>query len=291
MPEQDTIQNKLNLFPVPVSLFIGPQRSGTSWLYRYLSNRGDISLPHDVKEIFFFDDHFERGPNYYRSHFKIDPQHKLATEITTTAFAHPQAPERIFNYFGKDIRLICPLREPVIRSYSLYRHFKRYGMVKGTIEEAVKEKPEIIETSRYANYLKNWFDIFGRKNIHFTFQEHLALDQEGYVKKISEFLEIPHMPVPPELSGGYNNTATPPCYLIAKTAQKTANLLRKLKLYGIINAAKSLGAKKYVFGDANPDTDPITIPESDRKFLEHHLKNEVQKLEELLQYKIKCWEK
>ena len=47
-----------------------------------------------------------------------------------------------------------------------------------------------------------------------------------------------------------------------------------------------MGLKKLVFGDANPDHDPVAIPEEDRKLLEELLGDEVRKLEVLLGHKI-----
>ena len=115
LPEMSQ-QSKEPLFPVPFALLIGPQRAGTTWVDRYLRSREDICLPDQVKEIFFFDRNYDRGLDFYKSHFKPDKNHRLIMEITATAFDHPQAPQRIYDTFGKNIRLICPLRHPVIRS-------------------------------------------------------------------------------------------------------------------------------------------------------------------------------
>lgn len=276
-------------FPVPFCLFIGPQRSGTSWLYRYFVERGDICLPLEVKEIFFFDKQYHKGDEFYRSHFDVKPEHKLAMEITTTSFNNAQARQNIYEYFGKDVRLVCPLRHPVMRSYSLYRHYQRYGMVHKPLSRAIEECPEIITSSHYADHIKEWVELFGRDNIQFTFQEHLAQDQEGYIRTICDEIGLPYKPVGHELQGKYNATAEPPCYYVARAFQKMANVLRSFKLYGIINFAKKMGLKKLVFGDANPDHDPVAIPEEDRKLLEELLGDEVRKLEELLGHKIEYW--
>lgn len=274
---------------LPFVLFIGPQRAGTSWLYRYFVQRRDVCLPLDVKEIFFFDENYERGLDYYKSHFQPKPEHKVALEITTTSFSHPAAPGRILETCGASVRLMCPLREPVMRSYSLYKHYKRYGMVEGTLQEAVQKRPDIIESSRYATHLENWFSLFGRENIYFSFQEHLAQNQEEYVRHICDSIGIAYSPVPPDLSGRYNATTVPPSRFVAAIAQKGADILRSCKLYPVINAAKALGLKKYIFGKENPDADPLFIPDEDRVFLEKALKGELEKLEKLLGFEIKYW--
>jgi len=282
---------KTDLFPIPFCLFIGPQRSGTSWLYRYLAHRHDVCLPLEVKEIFFFDRYFKKGVDFYRSHFKIKPEHRMAIEITTTSFAEPEAPQRVYDTFGSDVRLVCPLRHPIIRSYSLYKHFQRYGMVKGDLKTASKQMPEIIETSYYAKYINRWIELFGKESIHFTFQEHLSEDPSGYIKHVCDSIGIQYVAVKDEFSGKYNATAKPPSYMVARLFQKLANLLRGLGLYSVINFAKALGIKKYIFGNANPDADPNpdVMPEKDREFLESHLGKEIKKLEEILGYEITYW--
>ncbi len=81
------------------ALSIGPQRAGARWIDRYLRGRGDVCLPTHVKEIFYFDRHFERGPEFYFGHFRYLPQHKIGVEVTTTAFDHPEAPARVHQMF------------------------------------------------------------------------------------------------------------------------------------------------------------------------------------------------
>ena len=289
VPSLEGAGKKSDLLSVPFCIFIGPQRAGTSWVYRYLLNRGDLCLPTDVKEVFYFDEYYKKGTDFYLSHFNVHKGHKKAVDVTTTSFAHPEAPQRIFDMFGANVRLVCPLRDPIMRSYSLYKHYLRYGIVKGNLKGAIKSRPDIIDTSRYSKYLEEWFDLFGQENIHISFQEHLSVDKDSYVKRICECIGIDYVAVPDEFSGKYNATARPPSYLLAAASQKLAQYLRKKGLYSVINFAKSLGVKKYIFGQANPDADPTGIPEADRELLEQYLGDEKRKLEELLGYEITYW--
>src|SRR5262245_58826198 len=116
-----------SLFGKPAALSIGPQRCGTSRIHDYFKARGDVCLP-DVKEIFYFDRHFQRGPEFYAEHFKIEPQHRLVMELTTTAFDNPDAPDHVHTLFGTDVKLICPLRNPVERSKAIYADYIKYGL-------------------------------------------------------------------------------------------------------------------------------------------------------------------
>lgn len=103
-------------FDRPFALSMGPQRSATSWLDRYLRMRGDVCLPRGVKEVFFFDRYFHRGFGFYKRHYTPNSKHSLIMEISTTSFDHPEAPSRVYKIFGDQITLICPLRHPVERS-------------------------------------------------------------------------------------------------------------------------------------------------------------------------------
>lgn len=268
---------------------MGPQRAGTTWIYRYLSSRRDICLPIDVKEIFYFDRNFERGESFYKEHFLEEKRHKIAMEVTATSFDHPDAPERVFNTFGSDVRLICPLRHPVVRSYSLYLHYLRYGLVSGTLQDAVKKEPQILTSSHYAKHLNNWYKYFDPKNIVFVYQEELERDQFKFVKKVCDGINIPFMEPEEEVQGRYNITAYSKFGPLARMAQHTADWLRERQLYFIINAAKKIGIKKVIFGKERPDASKKNIPLEDKLWLFQHIGNEVEKFEKLIGGSVDQW--
>lgn len=275
---------------IPFAIFIGPQRAGTSWLYRYFQSRADICSSDEIKELFFFDFNFEQGEKYYFSHFKPKPEHSLAVEVSATYFAHPDAPKRIYEYFGDDIKLVCPLRHPVIRSYSLYLHYKRYGLVEGTLKEACEAKPEILITSHYTKHIQNWMDVFDKNTIHFCFQEDLARNQNAYVSGICSHLNIPFdNPIEEKISGYHNVATQPPIQFLANIAQKTAHKLRQLRLYWVINLAKKIGLKALIFGPEQSSSVSNQIPEPDRAYLEEKLQGQIKALENMLGHKIPEW--
>ncbi|NCO03824.1 MAG: sulfotransferase domain-containing protein [Alphaproteobacteria bacterium] len=274
---------------MPFALSMGPQRAGTSWLDRYLRSRGDVCLPEEVKEIFFFDRNFDRGYGFYKSHFLPKDSHVIGMEITATSFDCLQAPQRVFKTFGKDVRLICPLRHPVVRSYSLYLHYLRYGIVSGSLQEAVQQVPQIIESSHYATHLNRWCEYYDKKNITFIFQEELESNQAEFVKKICSGLGIPIIPPEEDVQGKYNITTYSKFGPVARFAQNTADFLRKNRLYFIINIAKNLGVKRIIFGKERPDANKKNIPIEDKIWLFDQLGDEVEKFEKLVGYKISYW--
>ncbi len=268
---------------------MGPQRAGTTWVDRYLRERGHICMPEEVKEVFFFDRNFKRGTDFYKSHFKPETDDLLAMEITATSFDCPEAPLRIHNIFGKKLKLICPLRHPIIRSYSLYLHYLRYGIVKGSLQEAVEQVPQIIESSHYAEHLTRWFDTFGRENITILYQEELESDQNSFVAKLCTALSIPFVEAPNEVSGKYNITSYSKFGPLALFAQNFADILRKYRLYFVINIAKSMGLKKVIFGEERPEINKNKIPKEDWDWLNSKIGDEIQKYETLIGKPVTLW--
>ena len=177
-----------NLFSKPFALSIGPQACGAEILHDYFKRHPDVALP-KVQEIFFFDRHVHRGSDFYKNHFEDSEKVKLFMEITTTAFDHPHAPQRVKELFGGDIKLFCPLRDPVERAVAVYKHYLRYGIVKGDIREACEQAPQILFASRYTDHLENWVREFS--NIHFLSFNGLQDQSDITLRDLCAFLDVP----------------------------------------------------------------------------------------------------
>ncbi len=286
---QQHIQKLSPVFDRPFIFFMGPQRAGTSWIDRYLRERGDVCLPTDVKEVFFFDRDFEKGVKRYVSHFHPLSHHKIISEISTTSFDHVDAPQRVYEVFGENVQLICPLRHPVERSYSLYLHYLRYGIVSGSLQEACAQHPQIIESSYYTNNLQRWLKYYELNKIKIVYQEMLADDQDQFIHEICQSMGLPYMEPPEKIRERYNVTTYSKSGYLAGTAQKIADKLRQKQLYFIINFVKALGVKRVIFGKEKPDDFKQDISSEDLKFLNEKLKPEIEKLEHLLGSSINFW--
>lgn len=274
---------------IPFALCIGPQRAGTTWIYRYLASRGDVCLPEDVKEIFYFDRNFDRGEDFYLDHFQPTEDHKIAMEVTATSFDHPEAPKRVFDMFGKDIRLVCPLRHPVVRAYSLYLHYLRYGIATGTLQEAVKQVPQILTSCHYEEHLKRWYEFFDPQNISFIYQEELEINQFEFVRHLCNGFSIPFVEPEEDVQGKYNITTYSKFGPMARIAQHIADWLREHRLYFVINFAKDIGLKRVIFGKERPDANKKNIPLDDKIWLFEQVGGEVEKFEKLIGEVVPHW--
>lgn len=177
-----------NLFAKPFALGIGPQTCGTEKLRYYFKGREDVALP-KVQEIFYFDRHVQRGPLFYKEHFDNVMASQLVMELTTTAFDHPQAPERAAELLGRDTKIFCLLRDPVERSYAVYQQYLNYSIVKGDIEKACEQAPQILYSSRYTDHINNWLKYF--EEIYFLSYEQLERNQDQALERLCAYLELP----------------------------------------------------------------------------------------------------
>lgn len=259
----------------PGCIVIGPMKAGTTWIDDYLRQRGDVVLPQGVKETMFFDHHFDRGLDWYLSHF----DHSKATrgravvEVAPSYFHNADAPGRILQTLGT-VRLIAIRRDPIARSWSHYLHMRRYGMTRADFRTALQRHPEILAASRFDETLATWRAVLPPENLLVLEHDHLREDPVGFAARLCSFIGLP--PSPPEffetLTISRNAAALPRFPALAGLTNRVTFALRRLRLYGIINFLKKIGLKKFLFGAPEASKLPQMTPE-ERAFLQELLEH------------------
>ncbi len=274
---------------LPGFLVIGPQKSGTTWIYRYLLSRGDICLPDGVKETFFYDRHYRRGAGWYQKHFRPAEHHQFIAEVAPTYFQSEKATERIKETAGS-IPLICTFRDPAERTFSHYLHLRRYGMTRLRFREAVQKYPEILSGSNYASHLKRWRNVFGKENVHVVFQQTLADSPARYVAEFCTRTGLVEKPAPEELNKKINAAALPKNAFLASIGQHIADAVRHAGMYGLIEWAKEKGLKDIFFGRPG-EVSVEKLKTEDRQWLMEYLLPEIEDLEDLLNLDMSDWKR
>ncbi len=272
----------------PNALIVGPRKSGTSWVHEYLKSRDDVDLPEGVKETFFFDQYHAKGLKWYSSHFKNAKSDALTIEVAPTYFEDPHTPERIQEALGM-IPIVVILRDPAVRTHSLYLHLKRYGQIRGGFRKAVQEN-NLLTGSLYAQRLEHWWQVFGKENVQVLLTKDLADNPEAFTTDLNEFLKLPDIVIPDHLKSKYYEAATSPNYYIAKITNIVAQTLRSMRLYSVVNWLKNTPLKALIFGKPNPNTPKETLSSDDRAWLlENGLRKDLDALEIMLDRSIKDW--
>lgn len=173
---------------LPSFFVIGPPRTGTTWLYEILRDRA--LLPTPTKETRFFDTHFHRGIEWYRSHFPASTAGRRIGEIAPTYFASAEAAERISSLLPQ-AKIVCVFRNPVDRVMSLYKLKRAYGLIPWTFEQAMANDPEMLESSRYATKLKAWQSSVGKNQVMATLYDDLRENPQTFLDTVVDFIGVP----------------------------------------------------------------------------------------------------
>lgn len=213
---------------LPDLIIIGAQRSGTSSLYSYLIANPAIERSH-VKEVHYFDSHFQRGILWYRAHFPMARHLEslaralgsktIATEASPYYLSHPLAPHRVRGVLPQ-VKLVVLLRDPVDRALSHYHLSVRKGTERLSIEDAIEREPErlageherllavplsnsaghrrhgYVARGQYAEQLERWLSVFPRDQLLILNTAGLFDDPNRVLRRICEFAGVVHRPMP-----------------------------------------------------------------------------------------------
>lgn len=265
---------------------IGPPRTGTSWLYEILRKR--TVLPILTKETRFFDAYFDRGIKWYQAHYPAATGEGPTGEIAPTYFASPAARQRIREMLPH-ARIICAFRNPVDRVFSLYRVKRAYGMIPWSFEDALTLDPELIESSRYATYLKAWIEAFGAERVLPTLYDDLRDSPQQYINAIADFIEIPRFQLSAaEIRSVHSSESMthPRCYFRTRSATRVADWLKARHFGPVVSAVKKTRVSKFFLG-GGPSFGTLSQQVS-RRVQELFLR-EVEQLEQMLRRDLSAW--
>ena len=195
----------------PDFLIIGAGKSGTTSLFEYLTCHPQI-IPPLWKEIHFFDQHFERGKEWYLAQFPPIPQSTgfITGEASPWYLYGFDTVERVAQFFP-NIKLIVLLRNPANRALSQYHMHVRQGTEKRTMREAISSEMDILSkitdpttvgkeywsTERgyllfglYIYYLEKWMSCFPKRQLLILNAENLYRNSEDTMNQIYHFLDI-----------------------------------------------------------------------------------------------------
>ncbi len=179
---------------------IGASKSGTTWLGHMLEDHPELcmSVP---KEVHFFNDimtyrnrimepNYAKGISWYQKHFKHCGKGKIIGEITPRYCTDPVVPARIKAH-NKDVKIFFFMRSPVDRIESHY-NFAKYFVQKEdrSMEQAVKEQPEFIETSMYFKNISMYLEHFSKEQIFLIWFEDIKDRPDELLARIYTFLGV-----------------------------------------------------------------------------------------------------
>ncbi|WP_188150102.1 sulfotransferase family protein [Teredinibacter waterburyi] len=276
----------MNKITPPNFLYIGPDKSGSTWLYKVLSSHPQCFVP-DAKDIYFFDNYYERGFNWYLNFFKSAPTTAAAIgEISHGYLFNADTPARI----RKDLpttKVLTTLRNPVERSISHYFYLRASGLITCSLQDAVSIRPGIINSSLYFEPIARYLSAFPQELINISFFEELSSNPQQHAFSIFNFLEIEQLQCT-DFAEKVREARQPKNVALAKLMKLAALKARDM---GFASALGKIKNSKMI----NTFYKPLdakaknSITDSDRDWLLTHFRDDILRLQDLLQRDLQHW--
>lgn len=182
------------------ALIIGAAKCGTTSLFKYLSQHPQISAC-SFKEPNFFSisENFDKGFEYYQELWNWNNKiHKVALEATPNytrvtnenLINSADKIALIQNFHHVNFKFIYILRNPLDRIESHYTHLEAWSGEPGVKPFSEGIEAEIIDTSKYAMQIEEYYKRFSAENILLLNFDELKSDPLNLLKKICDFLDI-----------------------------------------------------------------------------------------------------
>lgn len=182
--------NKVSIF------FVGPGKTGTSWIYNVLKHHPEIEVS-SAKETLYFTDEFDRGEDWYHKHWVSND--KIRAEFSNTYSYDNEAVNRIYQYNYK-AKIIFTCRNPLDRIISHAKFLIRNGSKLSHFKDLVRDRPDMLERSDYWKMIQRYRKRFSDKNIGVFFFEDMKKDNLEYINQLCFFVGVNGFEELPELT-------------------------------------------------------------------------------------------
>lgn len=186
---------------LPDYLIIGVQKGGTTSFYDHLVRHPQVARA-KMKEIYYFNKHFQKGVAWYRSQFPSlegEQNHLVTGEATPNYIDDPIVPARVFKTMP-NVKLIVLLRHPADRAYSQFQMGVRMGKYRkgefaGLIQKEMKgqdTEARFLDRSLYAKHLQRWLRLFPNEQMLILKSEDFFAYPSQVYRKVLAFLNLPY---------------------------------------------------------------------------------------------------
>lgn len=270
---------------LPTFLYIGPPKSGSTWLFEMLSAHPDCFVP-GCKDIYFFDKNYHRGIEWYAAFFKGACGYRAVGDISHDYIYSPEAAERIRRRLP-DVRLITILRNPFDLAVSQYLYLLRNHWTTLDFSGALDAFEFLTAGGMHAQHLGRYLDRFDRQRVGvFTFDE-LHADPRAFGFAIQRFLNIERMP-----DYDYHRVVKPASMprlpALAKWLKQGAVATRRLGMARMVGRVKHNALINRVLYKKRQDPMAIEI-RGDLKRLGKRFDPEIDRLERLIDRRLDHW--
>ncbi len=193
----------------PNLFIVGAPKAGTTSLYNYFKQIPGIYMS-PIKEPNYFskktipENHTLkpiRDKKKYLDLFSGSKEEKFFGEASPQYLADPDTP-KLIHHVSPYAYIIISIRNPIERLYSSYLMAMRGGQLKTTFHDVIQHalthkiyKCESgymirLNSGLYSKHIKNYLDIFGKKQIKILIFEKWNIEVKKTLNEITEFLKL-----------------------------------------------------------------------------------------------------
>lgn len=232
------------------------------------------------KEIRFLNDRAGRSTEWYAKQFRPGAPDSPLVDVCHDYFSYRGA-EVTAQSIADDVRVVVLLRNPVLRSWSDYRHRRQQGRLAGPLIESVERNPGIIRDSLYSEDARRWLEALGPDRCAFMPYELIAEDPSSFVAAMYEALSLPLPPTLPSVVFSRSNAAqTSRSPTLLRAARVVGGMLQNHGFHEWTHRAKrhSLIARVF-YSSRAPD---LVLSDAERDWLERQFVEDVRALSEVI---------
>jgi Sulfotransferase domain len=263
---------------LPNFLYLGPGKSGSTWLHEVLISHPEIYFT-EAKDLYFFSRYYDRGVEWYGQQFRgAGPEHKIVGEVSPEYLSRPEAAERIRECLGPDVRLMMTLREPAARAFSSYLYLQKHGLAAPTFIQTAQQEPDLLNEGRYATHLRRFLGKFGRESLHVALFDDLEADPQKFLDQVTDWLGVDRHAVSPEQLDVRLPASRARWLPLAAAAGRAANWVRSRDGADLVGRIKRSGLVQRVLYQPLGDEKPAMSAE-DVAYVRDRLSQEIADVE------------
>jgi hypothetical protein len=272
----------------PNFLYVGAGKSASTWMFEIFREHPDVFVA-EAKDLMFFDRYYDRGINWYLSHFAHSIGQPAIGELSHDYFLDETFAERIRRHLP-DARILVCLREPVERTFSeylydrtLYQFVPAQRYRSGFSFQDFASLPRIRKRSQYFVNLSYFFRRFPRERILVQFYDDLQRDPRAFARQLFRFLGIDAEYQPPSLHRRVNTARDVRSTLLASLAYRAGQVLRRYGRPAIVGEIKrQRWIERMLYRPYRTEQEKPAIPAAVREELYSVYHQDDQKLADLI---------
>ncbi|MEO9965631.1 MAG: sulfotransferase domain-containing protein [Reichenbachiella sp.] len=265
-----------------LAIFVGPAKTGTTWLFEYAKYHPNLVASSKDKEIQYFNKYYTKGKEWYLSYFDQNSDFTKC-DFSPSYFASEISRLRIKTDFPT-AKIIITLRNPIERTISHYKHFLKLGLIRETDAKlALGKNTTFISNSFYSKYLPEWIEEFGQENILILPIEGMKENINDYINQLCSFLELDFIDAKKLANTKINEQSIPRNRTIAYLASRSRRFTKNYGMRWLTEGAKRIGLKKAIYSGGRND---VLIPEDVYAELKQLFAPEIKRLRKYLDPRI-----